>query len=334
MRSAHAPFRTLAALALPVLLMTGLGCKPKGPKTPAWAAAAPDQATMAFSVQAGWVLDHQNVQQLVSRFPMADQMLDLFLKKAHINPHDDPGRVTFFVLDGPTPDVKDLKAAAGQFLILLDGFKDPAALQSAVVESFPQEGSLTLDGKDAALHVILDLNEFHLRAALDCTTGRIWLGDLKALTRRAAQGSMTRKAPLAAMEWIDPKGTFQGFLQPQTLLASLKGQLPQNLGLDIPEGMEALAWSVSPAPTPQAPHRLDLAVTGSPEGIQQVTPWLQRIGALATAAGPNAAPPPDIAIERTRAGLRASMTEAQLNAVLGKLGTMPLHFSPPKGPKA
>lgn len=326
--------RSIQAVAVPLVLLAALvGCKARGSKAPAWAVQAPEGTSMALSVKAGWVLDQQNVQSLVGRFPMADQMLDLFLKKARINPHNDPGRVTFYVLDMPQGDLMRTPADAGSFLILLDGFKDPGALQGAVVEAFPQEGSLSVGGKELPLHVILDINAFHIRAALE-PSGRIWLGDLRALTRRAMRGQGTAPATLHATEWVDAKGIFQGFVKVEELLGALKGQLPKDSVLDLPEGIDTIAWSVSPSSTPSAPHRLDLALTGTEAGIQKITPWLQRVGAVATTAGPNAAPPPDLVIERTRAGLRASLTEAQLNALLGKLGSAPLRLSPAGAPKA
>lgn len=326
--------RSIRIVAVPlVLLAVVMGCHPKGSKAPAWAVNAPEGTSLALSVQAGWVLDHQNVQSLVARFPLADQMLDLFLKKARINPHDDPGRVTFYVLDLPQQDLRSPHGDPGNFLMLLDGFKNPVALQGTVVESFPQEGSLTLAGKELPLHVILDINAFHLRAALE-PSGKIWLGDLRALTRRAQRGQAEAKATLHAAEWIDPKGIFQGYIKVEALLTALQGQLPKDLGLDLPEGIDTIAWSVSPAPSPAAPHRLDLALTGTETGIQKVTPWLQRIGAVATTTGPNSAPPPDLVIERTRAGFRAAMTEAQLNALLSKLGSTPLRLTQPGSPKA
>jgi hypothetical protein len=138
-----------------------------------------------------------------------------------------------------------------------------------------------------------------------------------------------------AAEWIDARAPFQGLVQAEPLLGQLRGHVPKDLGLDIPAGVDTLAWSVTPSNDPKAPHRLDLAITGSPEAMIQVSPWLQRIGALASAAGPGAAQPPEIVCERTRAGLRASMTQDQLNLVLSKLGQMPLRFDKPvTGPKA
>lgn len=318
--------RLFPAMALlPVLVAGAIGCKPKGSKAPGWVQAAPAQSSMAFSVQAGWALDHQNLQGLISKFPLADQMLDLFLKKARIHPQGETGRVTFYVLDMPRRDQPSLPEAASHFLLLMDGFRDPAALQAAVLESFPQEGSMTLGGKDASLHVLLDVNQVHVRAAVE-PNGRIWLGDLAALARMAAQGPLKRPLALKAAEWVDGRAPFQGMVHAEEVLKSLQGHLPSNLGMDIPQGVDTLAWSVTPSNDVKAPHRLELSITGSPESIVQIAPWLQRIGALASAAGPGAAQPPEIVTERTRAGLRASMTEEQLNTVLGKLGQMPLKF--------
>ncbi len=323
--------RALSPVLLAPLAL-GLGCQPKGSKAPAWVRAAPAGCAMVLSVQAGWVLDQQNLQTLLTKFPMADQMLDLFLKRARISPKEDPGRVTFYVLDLPQKGHSNPKDLARGFLVLLDGFKDPGALQAAVVETFPQEGSLPMDGKEAALHVILDVDQLHFRAAVE-PGGRIWLGDLSALSRRAEQGPLKRIEALRAAEWINSRATFQGLLQVEPLVGSLRDQLPKEWGLDLPRGMDSLAWSVTPAQEPKAPHRLELALTGAPEAVNRAAPWLQRIGALAATAGPTPAPPPDIVTERTRAGLRASLSDEQLNAVLAKLGQVPLRL-PHRGPKA
>lgn len=326
--------RLLMMALVPGLIAVGFACKSKGGKVPGWVQAAPAHCSVALSVQAGWVLDHQNVQALMARFPLADQMLDLFLKKARINPQGETGRVTFYVLDLPQQDQRDLAEAARHFLVLLDGFKDPAAIQAAVLEAFPQEGSMSIQAKDCPLHVLMDLNQNHFRAALE-PGGRIWLGDLVALGRIAAKNPAKRDLATKAAEWVDGKAPFQGMIQVAPLLDQVRGHLPKNLGLDIPSGVDTLAWSVTPSNDAKAPHRLELAVTGTQEAITQVAPWLQRIGALASAAGPGAAQPPEIITERTRAGLRASMTQEQLNAVLSKLGQMPLKFDKPSmGPKA
>lgn len=323
--------RKWLAMALPLLIAAGaMACKPKGPGAPSWVRAAPSNCKVALSVQAGWVLDHENVKSLVTQYPLADQMLDVFLKRARINPHDEPGRVTFYVLDLAMGDLPKLKQNFGNFLILLDGFKDPAALQAAVLGAFPQEGSLTVEGHEIPLHVVLDVDQLHLRAAVE-PGGRIWLGDLSALTRRAVQGPLRRAPALQAGEWINAKATFQGLVQAEPLLASLRGQIPKELGIDLPIGVDSVAWSVTPGPEEKSPYRLELAVTGTAESIVQIAPWLQRIGALASTTGPNAAQPPEIITERTRAGLRAAMTKDQLNGVLSKLGATPLRLLPNKG---
>lgn len=193
---------------------------------------------------------------------------------------------------------------------------------------------MAIQTKDCPLHVLMDINQLHLRAAVE-PGGRIWLGDLAALGRMAGQGTQKRALTFKAAEWIDAQAPFQGLVQAEPLLAQFRGHIPKELGMDIPQGVDTMAWSVTPSNDPKAPHRLDLAITGTPEAMTQVSPWLQRIGALASAAGPGAAQPPEIVSERTRAGLRASMTQEQLNAVLSKLGQMPIQFDKmAKEPKA
>ena len=79
---------------------------------------------------------------------MAEQSLDLFLKKAGIAPKQDKGRISLYVMDLKI-EAKEAKPQVQipRFLIQLAGFQDTEALQRAVVESFPGEGSLSVGGR-------------------------------------------------------------------------------------------------------------------------------------------------------------------------------------------
>ncbi len=330
----------------PILIaaVAGLGslfllpsCKPR-PRIPGWVQSAPADSLAAFSGEAGWVISHKEVQSLLAQEPLAEQALDLFLQKARINPKTETGRLTFHVIGLPQKGETGLEKGLGHVLIQLDQFKDPKSLVAALTESFPQEGHLRLAGRDWPLYVILDVEtgtvKAHLRAASD-EQGQIWIGDLPALERLASRESLaSRPGVAAAAEWINPRAPFQGYLQPEALLGGLRKELPDSGTLrDLPTGVQALFWSVTPGTGPDQPTRFELSLAGSPEGITQVTPWLQRLvaamSAVQTAPG---ASPPELLQEKKRVGLRASLTDAQLKFIMEKLGQPGLTFGPLSGP--
>lgn len=310
--------RPTPALFLAVLLPLLPGCRGHRSQGPDWARSAPAGTALAISGEAGWILDRPDFQETLRRFPLAEQSLELFLKKAGIAPKQDKGRISIYVLDLKL----DAKAAAPKpqaprFLIQLAGFKDAEALQRAVVESFPGEGALAVGGREWPLHVILDVNQWHIRALLD-GEGRIWLGDLASLA--ALSGSQhPDPALLAAAAWVDPRAELQGFLRPEAVLQGAQAALPQEAQSLLPRGLDALAWSVSPARDPEAPYRFALSVTGSREGIQRATPWIQRFVALAGTTQGRAVPAAEMIEEPTRVGFRAQLTGSQLEAALGRL---------------
>jgi hypothetical protein len=313
-------------------LALGLSCDRTVPG-PAWMKGAPSQARIAVSAQVGWFLEHKEFQTLIARSPMADQALDLFLKKARINPATETGRITLFAADlsnalpreGQKPDPME---AAASFLLQLDGFKDANALQIALAEAFPPEGSMRIDGQDCPLFVILDLNQAHFRAASD-GKGRIWIGELKALQRRASDQALAARSPLArAGAWIDPGAPVQGFLAPDQWLDQAARQIPGEWSREIPRGVTALAWSVAPGKEAKDGHKLELALVGSPQGIAQATPWLQRLVAL-TNALPNAPTvAPELVQERERVALRCTLTSSQIEALVSRLGVPGMKFKP------
>jgi hypothetical protein len=323
-------------------LVVGPACRPK-PRVPSWVQAAPGGSLAALSGEAGWMLNRKEVQSLISREPMVERALDLFLQKAHINPATETGRVTFHILDMPSQTPQSLQKGLEHALVQLNQFSDPAALLAAMAEAFPQEGTLHLQGKDWPLYVILDVEaqgtKAHIRAASD-EKGQIWLGSLEGLQRMASEPSLaaTPETALAA-EWINAKAPFQGYLNAQSLLSGLRQNLDQSVIKDMPQGVHTLFWSITPGKeegsAKEQPIQFDLALSGTPEGINQVTPWLQRLVAAANAiqGGPGAAP--ELMQEKRRVGLRASLTAEQLKLIMEKLGQPAFSLSRlPRGPKA
>lgn len=332
-----AAFLIPAAVAL-VCLPFATSCRPK-PRVPGWVQAAPADSLAAFSGEAGWVLTHKDVQSLISRDPMVERALDLFLQKARINPRNETGRVTFHVIGMPQKGEDNLQKGLEHVLIQLNQFKDPAALVTALAESFPQEGSLRLQGRDWPLHVILDIEaqgtKAHIRAASD-EQGQVWIGSLEALNRMATRDSLATQPDAAlAAEWISARAPFQGYLQPETLLGGLRQNLESTFIKDLPQGVNALFWSITPATEKDQPIRFELALAGTPEGINQVTPWLQRLVAAANAVQATPGSTPELLQEKRRVGLRCTLTPDQLKLVMEKLGQPGFSFRlPTGGPKA
>ena len=326
-----------AAVAL-VCLPFASSCRPKV-RVPGWVQSAPADSVLAFSGEAGWVLTHKEVQGLLGRDPMVERALEIFLQKAHINPRTETGRVTFHVVGVPQQAEATLQKGLEHVVIQLNQFRDPAALVAALAESFPQEGSLRLQGRDWPLHVILDFEthgtKAHIRAASD-EKGQIWIGALESLTRMAAKEGLSSQPDAAlAAEWISPRAPFQGFIQPDALLGTLRQNLAGSFVKDLPQGVKALFWGITPGAEPGQPPQFELALAGTPEGINQVTPWLQRLVAAANAVQSTPGSTPELLQEKRRVGLRCSLTAEQLKLVMEKLGQSGLTFPTlSRGPKA
>jgi|GEM_PF-353114 len=312
-----------AAAALACLSFAS-SCRPKY-HVPAWVAAAPADSLASISGEAGWMLSHKELQSFISRDPVVERALDLFLQKAHISPRLETGRVTFHILGMPQKGDGTLQKGLEHVLIQLNQFKDPAALVGALAESFPQEGSLRIQGRDWPLYVILDLEtggtKAHIRAASD-EKGQVWIGSLETLARLAAGASLgTLPDAALAAEWISPRAPFQGYLQPEALLGGLTRNLEGSILKDLPQGVHALFWSLTPAQDPDQPIRFELALAGTPDGINRVSPWLQRLVAAANAVQtPQGGTPPELMQEERRVSLRCRLTPQQLRLVMEKLG--------------
>lgn len=325
-----------AALAAAVLAAP-LACDRSVPG-PEWVKGAPSRARVGVSAKVGWFLEHKEFQTLLAHYPLADQAVDLFLRKARINPSTETGRITVYAMDldkaiqGPGGKADPAEAAAN-VLLQLDSFQDPKALQVALAEAFPPEGTLRIDGKDCPLFVIMDVNQIRFRAASD-GKGRIWIGEMKALQRRAGDRAPEPRSPLArAGAWIDPGAPVQGFLAPGDWLDRAASQIPGDWSKEIPRGIGALAWSIAPGREARDGHKLELALVGTPEAVTQATPWLQRLVAITNALPDAPAVAPELVQERERVVLRCTLTTSQIESVMGRLGVPGLKFRP-GGPSA
>jgi hypothetical protein len=140
-------------------------------------------------------------------------------------------------------------------------------------------------------------------------------------------------AALAA-DWISPRAPFQGYLQPESILGGLKKHLEGNLIKDLPQGVHALFWSITPGADQDQPVKFELALAGTPEGINQVSPWVQRLVAAASALQNASGAAPELLQEKRRVGLRCTLTTDQVKTVMEKLGqgAFPLQFT--RKPKA
>lgn len=316
---------------LAVVLMISAACKPKASKAPDWIASAPAGSISGISGQASWIIQNQQFQTVLAKFPRAEQILDLFLKRAHISPAQETGRISFYLIGMPQKNAsgKGWQFEERCFLLQLGGFSDPRSLEAAIADSFPAEGSLRYQGQDCTLHVVLDFNQVHVRVMLD-PSGHIWIGDLYALDSLAKKGVLPSSDPIClASGWTTHTAPFQGFIQPDSILQETLTQIPGNMASEIPRGVQGLAWSVTPGSGPRPLHLLELALAGSPEGINRVTPWLQRLVAFMTSlqdsSGQQA---PEILKEKKRVSFRARFSQEQLNAVMTKIGQPSLNFGP------
>lgn len=328
--------RRLTLAALTALVVLAPGCRPKAAAGPEWMKTIPSGCQVAFSAEARWILENKDLQRALAQSPLAEQALDLFLGKAKISPHLETGHITFFVMDMPGLDPKKPETLTRAFLIRLSGFKNPQNLYMALAESFPQEGGLLVGGKELPLHVILDLNQVHLRAVAE-PGGTTWIGDLTTLAALSTAAAPAPRSALArAAQWMNPKAPFQGFIMTEGLLAKIpKDKLPPDWAAELPRGLEALAWSIDPAQDAKGAHRVELAVSGKPEGVAQTVPWLQRLVAISTSLDPQNRQTAELVQEKDRAGIRCLLSQDQLNNLMNRLGQPNVQLgTKPKPPKA
>jgi hypothetical protein len=325
--------RRFLTAAMTASLVLAPGCRPKAAQGPEWMHSIPAGSQVAFSAEARWILENKEFQGALARSPLAEQALDLFLNKARVSPHLETGHITFFVMGTPSLDPKKPEALTRAFLIRLSGFKNPQNLYLALAESFPMEGSLVVGGKELALHVILDFNQVHLRAVAE-PGGATWIGDLSTLSALTAAASPPPRGSIArAAEWMNPKAPFQGFLMTESLLAQLpKDKLPADWAAELPQGLEALAWSIDPATDGKGAHRVELSVAGKPEGVKQTVPWLQRLVAISNSLDPQNKQAAELVQENDRAGIRCTLSQEQVNTLMNRLGQPALRLSPRLGP--
>jgi len=290
-----------------LLCLALAGCDARRPQAPDWVRSAPAAAATAVSFRTDWALQQPRLRTLLAGYPMAARSLDLFLLRARLPLRPETGRLTVYLT----------RPGAG-FLIQLGGFRDPGGLQVAIADVFPVADSPSMENRDHPLFVILDLGGSHIRAMVD-GEGRVWLGEAGLLAGAAAPARAA--GDLAAPAgWISGTAPVQGFLRPAELL---EGEFARNL----PRGIEALAWGVTPGPAADAPNGFELSLSGSAAAIEQASPWLQRFVAAVTAAPGPPAQPPEILQEDRRISLRCPLSQAQVDAAMAKLGlpALPLH---------
>lgn len=307
----------IPALVLVAAVVAAVGCRPR-PRPPVWMQGVPAQATVGVSGNLGWLVQQPLFQRSIAQVPMAEQALDLFLSRARINPGQETGHLAFFLVGDPVALAgsapKDPTSVSRSFLLNLSGFRDPKALMSAMADAFPCEGSLSVKGRDFPLHVIMDINQVHLRAFLD-DRGQIWIGDLQAL---ATLGTVQEaSAPVThAGTWLTPGAPLQGFLDLRGVKLPNLTREAGPMAFDLPKGLEAVAFSVTPLQGDA--HRLELVVSGRPEAIQATLPWLQRVAAGAATLQEGGGVP-ELFQEKDRVVLRCTLRADQVQTLLARL---------------
>lgn len=325
--------RITHCLACLALVAAGpLACRRQGP-LPGWIQGAPGGTLFAMSGNLGWMMRQPMFQTTLVQYPMAERILDTFLRQANINVAQETGRVGFFVqgdLQQLVASKNDPRQMGGAFLLSLSEFKDHKALIRALAEAFPPEGSLSLNGREYPLHVVFDFNQWHIRALLD-ENGTVWLGDLQALSL-LGKGRTLPKPVQAAASWITPGSHLQGFVHLTPVLdatraANAQRQIEMDMIGMLPVGVEAAAFSASPLPGREDAMRFELLVAGTPEGIQKSIPWMQRVLALASSlTGNSGLPRPELVQEKGRMALRCPLSQDHVRQVLSRLnpqGTTP-----------
>nr|WP_320132830.1 hypothetical protein [uncultured Holophaga sp.] len=296
------------ALAGAAALALSPGCHRRPSRGPEWVGHIPAACEAAVSIQAGWALEEPRFQAILARYPEAEQSLELILKKASIAPRTETGRITLYVMGG---------GKGPAFLLRFGGFRNPDALGEALSQAFPREGALETRGSSHPLMVVLDAGQTHIRAVTD-TDRSLWVGDLGTLAELLNSTPRTDPTLARAAEWIDPEAPLQAYVNGRKLGARAQETLGTGAP-HLPEGIRTLLWTARPLPG--ASYRLELALAGEREGIRQVVPWLEKFVALATSVGGSSRPAPELSQSSDRAVLRCQLSEAQLKAILERLGS-------------
>jgi hypothetical protein len=303
------------------------GCRDRRAE-PEWLRSAPGSAPAAISCPVGWTMDRTHLRAALGHHPEAARALERFLERTRIDPRD-PGRVTFYLArpEGPasasTPPEAAGAGRAPDLVVMLSDFANPGQLQAAIADAFPlAAGEIT----DPPHYSVLDLPPFRFRALVD-REGRIWLGDLDALTRMGSIRPRYRGELAAALARIGPAAWFQGFILPEPLLTDTTAGLPGELARSLPHGVAALAWGLTPGPDPAAPNHFELTLTGPRGAIQHSAGWFERLLAAAAAMPGTPAPSADLLQENHRLGMRCQLSQEQTDLMLLKLGlpVLPCH---------
>jgi len=305
-----------------LLCLALLGCDARRDQAPDWVRSAPAAAVMAVSFRSDWALEQPRLRTLLEPFPLAGRSLDLFLTRARVNLKG-AGRLTVYLARSAAAAAPGEAVPAPGFVMALSGFQDHGGLQVAIADAFPVSGAQTLDNRDRPQFVILDLGPSHIRASAD-GEGRLWLGEETALAGLDSGSGPDRAALAASAAWISGTAAIQGFIRPPELLTEVAGQLPGELARDLPAGIEALVWGVSPGPAPDLANGFELSLSGSEHAIQRAAAWLQRFLAAASAVPGAPAPSPEILQESRRISLRCQLSQEQLDLAMAKLSQPPL----------
>ena len=306
--------RFLIPVAL--LAVAFMGCRGVSPRAEDWVASAPEKSVMGVSCHLGWMLEMPEFRQLVTRYPVFDQALELFLDRAKIDPASETGRVSVYALKIPNMDTASANDLRETALIQIAGFRDPKAIQQVIAETFPPEGSLSMGGREYPLFVVLDMVldkiDIHIRMFTD-GDGRLWIGDLAAFQDLSKKRQIGIDGPIPrASEWVSPSGAVQGFVQPELIP---KDALKELAGV-IPAGIKGLAWSFSPTQSDGQIISLDLAVTGTDEAVTKLKPWMQRLFTMASTLAGEGAGQPETVQEGNRMGIRCQFRQDQLSSAL------------------
>jgi hypothetical protein len=279
-----------------------------------WVASAPEKTILGVSGHLGWILEMPEFRKYITKYPMFDQALELFLDRASIDPASETGRVSLYILDIPkeSASMQSFNDLRGMALIQIAGFRDTKAIQRVVVETFSPEGSFRIGGREYPLFVVMDINEVRIRVFFD-NDGRLWIGDLFALAEIAKKRSVGADSPVSsASEWIPVTGAIQGFAQPELA--------PKHALKDfdklIPTGIKGLTWAVTPFENNGQALNFDLCVTGTEEAVAKLKPWLQRLVAIASALAGDGMMPPETIQENNRMGVRCQFRQDQLETAL------------------